>query len=124
MFWKEIAVVFVGGGLGSIIRYLMGRYFSTLNLLVPLGTFSANLIACFIFGMASGAVFANIRPNNMIRMFILTGFCGGLSTFSTFNYEVYQYFKCGNIFLGVAYILASLISCLFSFVIAYYIFSK
>ena len=81
-------VVFAGGGAGSLVRYLLGVLFRSTTTSLPLATFAANICACIIF-----ALFIYIergRPlSSNIHLLVLTGFCGGLSTFSTFGYETW-----------------------------------
>jgi fluoride exporter len=86
--WKSLFAVAAGGMLGCLMRWflalILNRYFPT----VPPGTLAANLIGCYIIGVAL-AMF-NTNPGVAIewRLFLTTGFCGGLTTFSTFSAEV------------------------------------
>jgi len=86
--WKSIVAISVGAALGALLRWWLGlklnNYFPT----VPPGTLAANLIGAYIIGLAI-AVFATLpalAPE--WRLFVITGFCGGLTTFSTFSAEL------------------------------------
>jgi fluoride exporter len=94
--WRSLVAVAVGGMLGCLLRWvlaiLLNRYFPT----VPPGTLAANLIGCYIIGIAL-AVFTQypaLAPE--WRLFVTTGFCGGLTTFSTFSAEVVLLLQTGR----------------------------
>jgi CrcB protein len=80
-----IALVFVGGMIGAPLRYLTDRAVqSRHDTLFPWGTYSVNVLGCLILGGLTGAGLA--LPTSMIT-FLGTGFCGALTTYSTFSYE-------------------------------------
>ena len=86
--WKPILAISLGAALGALLRWQLGAKLNTLFPSLPPGTLTANLIGGYIIGLAV-AYFANapaIAPE--WRLFIITGFCGGLTTFSTFSAEV------------------------------------
>jgi CrcB protein len=86
--WKPILAIALGSILGGLFRWNLGTRLNGILPALPLGTLSANLIAGYIVGVAI-AYFAqapDIAPE--WRLLIITGFCGGLSTFSTFSAEV------------------------------------
>jgi CrcB protein len=110
--------VFIGGGIGSVIRYLFGLLFSKSSLSLPLATLCANIISCLIFAIALSFFTAKLQASGNLRLFLLTGICGGLSTFSTFSYETFELLKQHNYIWASANILISLLSC----VLIFYIF--
>lgn len=86
--WKPIFAISSGAALGALLRWQLGARLNALLPTLPLGTLAANLIGGYIVGLAV-AYFAqapNIAPE--WRLLIITGFCGGLTTFSTFSAEV------------------------------------
>lgn len=105
----NILSVFLGGAIGSILRYLISLLSKKYFLTPVIGTFFVNIIGCFIIGLVFGLVLkSNVFPN-FVRLFIISGFLGGLTTFSSFNLEIFELIKEGKIFLSLAYLLLSLI---------------
>jgi CrcB protein len=86
--WKAIAAVAVGGSLGALLRWWLGIVLNPYFPAVPPGTLAANLIGGYIVGVAVAffAGYSALAPE--WRLFVITGFCGGLTTFSTFSAEV------------------------------------
>ena len=85
---KHILLVGLGGSLGSIARYLTQKWFAA-NFLqaFPWGTFVVNSIGCFLIGLFWGLNFKSIDNNESWKLFLLTGICGGFTTFSAFTLE-------------------------------------
>ena len=86
--WKPIVAISLGAALGALSRWGLGNQLNSVFPTVPLGTLSANLIGGYIIGVAI-AFFAQapgLAPE--WRLAVITGFCGGLTTFSTFSAEV------------------------------------
>ena len=104
-----VIIVFVGGGLGAIIRelcmLLLGRYSAAF----PVDIFAANIIASFLLGLVVGLHQAR-RASDNAKLLVSTGFCGGMSTFSSFIYGAYSEMTTpGQLGLSVAYVIASLV---------------
>ncbi len=88
MIWSPVFAISFGAAAGALLRWQLGVHMNSLWPNLPLGTLAANLIGGYIIGVAV-AYFAqapNIAPE--WRLLIITGFCGGLTTFSTFSAEV------------------------------------
>lgn len=107
--------VFLGGGIGCVTRYFLGILFSKTTLSLPIATLSANIISCLIFAISIWAFSAKLQSNGNLKLFLLTGICGGLSTFSTFSYETFELLKQQNYLWASANILLSLFLCLLIF---------
>jgi len=95
--WKPILAISLGAALGALLRWQLGLKLNSLFPSLPPGTLTANLIGGYIIGFAV-AYFAqapDIAPE--WRLLIVTGFCGGLTTFSTFSAEVLTLLQTGRL---------------------------
>ena len=86
--WKSVVAVALGAALGALLRWQLGGKLNSLFPTIPPGTLAANLIGAYVVGVAIAffAAVPGIPPE--WRLFVITGFCGGLTTFSTFSAEV------------------------------------
>ncbi len=80
--------VFVGAGFGALLRWALSLAFNPLVPTLPLGTLASNILGGFLIGMASAFFMHNTSLPPEWRLFAITGFLGGLTTFSTFSAEV------------------------------------
>jgi len=80
--------VFIGGGTGSVLRWFLGMKLNPLHNAIPIGTLTANLAGAFIIGMGLAWFNRMTHIDPLWKLLITTGFCGGLTTFSTFSAEV------------------------------------
>ena len=94
---KSLILVFFGGGVGSSIRYLVTKYSNKNLISFPIGTSISNLVGCFIIGLLIAYYDKNDIPKKDIFLFVSIGFCGGLTTFSTFMLDVFYMIKNENI---------------------------
>jgi CrcB protein len=86
--WKSIVAISVGASMGALLRWWLATRLNSYFPSIPPGTLAANLIGGYIIGLAV-ALFALSPPlAPQWRLFVITGFCGGLTTFSTFSAEV------------------------------------
>jgi CrcB protein len=106
-----IALIFAGGGIGSVLRYLIGLPFKQGNFSLPLGTLLANISAAVIIAITFAlANKSNLSPRTIF--FLTTGLCGGLSTFSTFSWETIQLFQQHQFGWAVINILITNLACI------------
>jgi len=106
---KQLLLVFVGGGLGSSLRFVIGKYLNNTQNGFPYGTFAVNILGSFIIGVVLGLALKNSNFSQNTILFIATGFCGGFTTFSAFAYENHVFLKSGDLFTFALYTLASLV---------------
>ena len=110
---KSLVLIFAGGGLGSIVRYLLHKWVTALHQLnFPFGTLAVNIVACFVLGLIIGLADHKQFLSADARMFWAVGFCGGFSTFSTFSAETLALFQQPAVTSGLIYIVASVALCL------------
>lgn len=109
---RSVLMVFIGGGLGSVVRYSLGKWISSLHTHhFPYGTLVANVLACFILGLVIGLADHRQLFSPNARLFWTVGFCGGFSTFSTFSHETLYLFQGGFTLSSIIYVIFSLIFC-------------
>ena len=109
---KDLILVFLGGGLGSIIRFSLGKWVNALhNHHFPWGTLVVNIVACLILGLVIGLADHKQIISPTARLFWTVGFCGGFSTFSTFSNETLYLLQSGLTLSLVLYISLSLLLC-------------
>jgi CrcB protein len=95
MHWTAVAFVFVGGGLGSVLRYAISLGVTRfLNHQLPLATFFSNMISTALLAWVVWRLAPQLSPNGLL--FLTIGFCGGFSTFSTFSLETFELLRSGQ----------------------------
>lgn len=102
----NVVWVFIGGGLGSLFRYGLSYWLPPIHQF-PTGTFLANLLACLILGYLMGSQ-GKLWLNSTSSLLLMTGFCGGFSTFSTFSGELFKMLEQGHWILFFLYTFASI----------------
>lgn len=107
---KTLFLIGLGGGIGSVLRYLTSvvieKYYATV---FPLATLIINIFGCLLIGIIMGVLEKNQVTDSAMKWLLVTGFCGGFTTFSAFGYENIRLLQNGNIFLPFVYISCSII---------------
>jgi len=114
-------LVFLGGGLGSLCRYGIARCLPPLDLTegeMPWATLLANVLACIVLGVGVGMVGRETLSRPM-QLLLMTGFCGGFSTFSTFALELVLLGEEGHYGVAAGYVLLSLAGGIVALGVAY-----
>lgn len=106
---KQLILVFIGGGLGSTLRYLIGKWLNSNQTGIPYGTFAANILGSLLIGIILGLAAKNDSLTQNQTLLLATGFCGGFTTFSTFAYENHVFLKSGDFMTFAIYTIASFI---------------
>lgn len=107
----NLLLIFVGGGLGCLARYGVSKIIlATPQQQFPVATLVSNIISVIVMGIALG-MFAQKMQNEAWRAFVIVGFCGGFSTFSTFSFETLELFRRGNYVFAAGNILISISLC-------------
>jgi len=107
---NHLLLVVVGGGMGAGTRYLLGTYVSRLySGLFPIGTFLVNLTGSFLIGMLMTAFVYRTKIDPAWRLFLVTGFLGGYTTFSSFEWETLAAIKGGVPLIALSNVLLSVV---------------
>tara|TARA_R110002073_G_scaffold220418_1_gene380608 strand:- start:96121 stop:96492 length:372 start_codon:yes stop_codon:yes gene_type:complete len=104
---KQLLLVFIGGGFGSIARYILAKWFNSTGDGIPYGTFLANVLGSLLIGIILGLAAKSDALSNNQTLLLATGFCGGFTTFSTFAYENHVFLKSGDFFNFFLYAVGS-----------------
>ena len=104
---SAVLLVFLGGGLGSLCRFGVSKLVA--SGVFPVSTLLVNILSCLILGLFIGAgekfVFSSRQS-----LFLMTGFCGGLSTFSAFSADLLRVYENGHHIIAVFYLFGSVLS--------------
>ena len=108
-------LVFIGGGIGSVFRYMMsGWVYAAFGSNFPYGTLAVNVLGSFVIGFFLTLAEDRFLITSDMRIFVAIGIVGGFTTFSTFSYETFKLFKNGSFLIGGINIAVSLTFALFA----------
>src|SRR5512140_1501220 len=110
---KELVVVFLGGGVGSALRYwVSGSVYRFVKTTFPYGTLVVNIGGCFVIGFLMALFEERFVVQPLLRLFLTIGILGGFTTFSTFSFETVELLREGSTLSGLMNMLLSLGGCL------------
>lgn len=113
-------IVFFGAGIGGVVRYWGTNFiYKFLSPTFPYGTLFVNVLGSFIIGIVMYYLDSNDLINQELRIFLTIGFCGGLTTFSTFSYETINFLKENEFLFAGLNIIANVLITLVALFIAY-----
>lgn len=103
---RSLFFVFIGGGVGSVLRYQLSVQTQKWWMVktFPLGTFLANLLGCFLIGVLVSML---VKSDGDLKLMLVTGFCGGFTTFSAFSAESVSLWQSGQYFIFALYLILS-----------------
>ena len=121
---KSFLLVFLGGGLGSGLRYLVTITMNQYSKVLPFGTFTVNILGCLLIGLILGyAQKENTLTSNQ-TLLLATGFCGGFTTFSAFANENLELIKNGELFNFSVYTIGSILIGILAVCIGFYLTNR
>jgi len=113
-------LVFLGGGLGSVFRYAIGIWLNSTPYFMPYGTFAVNVLGSFLIGLVGGVTARPALQHPVLLYFVMAGFLGGFTTFSSFSFETMNMIRNGQWTLAMAYVTTVVITGLFAAAFGFY----
>ena len=121
---KSFLLVFLGGGLGSGLRYLVTITMNQYSKVLPFGTFTVNMLGCLLIGLILGYVQRENTLTSNQTLLLATGFCGGFTTFSAFANENLELIKNGEILNFSIYTISSILVGVLAVFIGFYLANR
>jgi CrcB protein len=107
---KHLLLIFLGGGVGSALRYVIGGYLNSSETQFYLGTFLVNIAGCLLLGFLAGLALKENSISHEASLLLGVGFCGGFTTFSTFGLEMFTLLREENYAMLFRYTAGSLVA--------------
>lgn len=118
---SQLAAVIIGGAVGCVIRWLLGLKLNSFFPSLPPGTLVVNLLGAFIIGAAMAYFMRNPQLDPAWKLLIVTGLCGGMTTFSTFSVEVFTLLQVGNYLWALTSVLVHVVGSLLMTAAGFYL---
>lgn len=121
--WLQLLLVFISGGFGACLRHIISLALNPTGLWMGFATWVINSSGCLLMGLFAGMVVASSWSNETRiawTMLLMTGFCGGYSTFSAFTLDCVKYFEEGHLGIWIIFALATIFVGLFACAFGYW----
>ncbi|MDD3463237.1 MAG: fluoride efflux transporter CrcB [Sulfurospirillaceae bacterium] len=99
---QTVFAIASGAGIGALLRWFLGVKLNAFYPAIPFGTLSSNLLGGYLIGLAMAFFATNSAISPEWKLFIITGFLGGLTTFSTFSAEIVSSLQQGRFFIALS----------------------
>ena len=109
---KNILLVFVGGGIGSVFRYVLSTFFTASANTFPYATLIVNISGSLLIGILTGIFISESAANESWKLLLIAGFCGGFTTFSAFSKESFVMIQQQQYGMLALYVLLSVVVCI------------
>ncbi len=122
--WLQLLLVFFSGGIGACCRHLVEVAMKPSGVWMGLATWVVNSSGCFLMGLFAGMITASswaTETRTAASLLLMTGFCGGYSTFASFTYDCVKYFEAGHLGIWVIFGLATVFVGLFACALGYWL---
>lgn len=117
----QLSAIMIGGAVGGVIRWFFGVKLNSFFPSLPPGTLVVNLLGAFIIGAAMAYFMRNPQLDPAWKLLIVTGLCGGLTTFSTFSVEVFTLLQVGNYLWALTSVLVHVVGSLLMTAAGFYL---